>query len=315
MSPRPRASRTKVRTIVRLVALLGAALLLSAGCRTGTARSEKGESAESAEGGEGLETEETEPEVEPSPHPVDPRVAAAVRAYEAYLYSQAAALPTAARRFTDAVRAGDLPAARASFAASRTGWERIQSVAALRPDLDRRIDAEADDFASTADPAWTGWHRLEYAVWGRRSTAGAGPYADRLDRDLVTLSRVVPTLRITPARMAEGIERLVEEAIAAKLPGDEDRYARTDLADLAGNIQGARAGYAVTRSFVRAVDPALAQQLDAQFATVDRTLGRYRTPTGYRPYPALTATDRLALRAQLTTLAETLAALPATLAR
>lgn len=247
--------------------------------------------------------------------PVDPRVAASVRSYQAYVRAQAAALPARARAFTDAVRAGDLAAARKNFAASRAGWERIQSVALLLPQLDRRIDARADEFASATDPAWTGWHRLERILWTQSGTAGAAPLADRLDRDLESVRRAVPTLPITPKRMAAGIERQVEEAIAEKLPGAEDRYSRTDLADLTGNIQGAQAGYAAARPLVLSRDPARARLLDHQFAAVERTLGQYRTAAGYRPYPALSTTDRAALQAQLTSLAETLSALSAILTR
>jgi iron uptake system component EfeO len=304
--------RAKVRVIVRFGAAvgLGVALLLSAGCHAGSVRA----SSDADEVGSGPELESAEPQDEPtspsSAGPVDPRVTAAIRSYDAYLRAQATALPARARAFTDAVRGGNLAAAKRNFAASRAGWQRIQSVATLLPQLDRRIDAEIDDFATPADPAWTGWHRLEYILWTSNSTAGAKPYANRLDRDLEQLNRAVPGLVITAPVMAAGIERLVEEAISEKLPGAEDRYARTDLADLAGNIEGARAGYSFARPVLRARDSALATLLDSQFAAVERTFAKYRTSNAYRAYPALSAIDRVTLRAQLTTLAETLADVP-----
>jgi iron uptake system component EfeO len=234
-------------------------------------------------------------------------VAASTRSYKDYLRAQAAALPARARTFTDAVRAGDLATAKKDFAASRLGWERIQSVAILLPQFDRRIDAKADDFATATDPAWTGWHRLEHILWTSNSTAGAAPYANRLDRDLALLSRTVSTLPITPSLMAAQITRLVEEAIAEKLPGSEDRYSRTDLADLAGNLQGAQAGYTAARPVLVVRDAALTRLLDRQFAAANRMIGKYRTAGGYRPYPALSASDRAALQAQLSMLAESLA--------
>lgn len=259
------------------------------------------------------------PEIEsPSPSvraPVDPRVTASVRSYEAYLRAQAAALPARARPFTDAVRAGDVAAAKKSYAASRAGWERIQSIVILLPQFDRQLDAQADDFASTRDPAWTGWHRLEHILWSQNSTAGAAPYADRLDRDLADLNRAVATLTITPKIMTEGIERLAEEALAEKLPGSEDRYSRTDLADLAGNMQGAQAGYAIARPVLVGRHAELTRLIEGQFSAVDRVLGKYRSSAGYRPYEALSAADRLTLRAGLTTLAEALAQIPGALDR
>ncbi len=300
---RPRASRTKVRTIDRLgiPLAIGTALLLT-GCWTGDAPRPPVASAS-----------ETRTPAPPVRAPVDPRVTASVRSYEAYLRAQAAALP--ARPFTDAIRAGNLAAAKKNYAASRPGWERIQSVAILLPPLDRRLDAEADDFASIRDPAWTGWHRLEHILWTQNSTAGAAPYADRLDRDLDNLNRAVATLPVTPKIMTDSIERLAEEAIAQKLPGAEDRYSRTDLADLAGNMQGVEAGYATARPVLAVRDAELARLLEGQFSAVDRTLGKYRTSAGYRPYEALSAADRLTLRAELTSLAETLARMSGALER
>jgi iron uptake system component EfeO len=205
--------------------------------------------------------------------------------------------------------------ARALFPASRAGWERIQWVAAYLPQLDRRIDARADSFAGPDDPAWTGWHRLEHLLWARNSTAGAAPLADRLDRDLESLRRAVPGLRITPAVLATGMTRLVEEAIEAKLPGAEDRWSRTDLADLAANLEGAHAAYGIARPVLAARDPALARLLDRRFAGVDRVLGRYRTAAGYRPYPALAPADGMRLGSGLNALAESLSRLSGTFAR
>jgi iron uptake system component EfeO len=239
----------------------------------------------------------------------DPRLLRAVRSYEAYLRGQAAALPAGTRPFTDAVRAGDVTAAKKRFAASRTGWERIQSVGFLLPQLDRRIDARADDFATPTDPAWTGWHRLEHILWTENSTTHAAALANQLDRDLELLRKAVLTLHVTPDTMAAGITRLVEEAITEKLPGAEDRYSRVDLADLAANLQGARAGYSTARPVLTTRNAALTRVLDSQFARVDHTITKYRTPAGYRPYPALSAADRTLLQSQLGALAETLGGL------
>lgn len=289
---------------------VGIALLLSVGCQAGSDRGTPDTDAVP-----GPDLDHVGPEVEPTSRaalgPVDPRVTAAVESYRAYLRTQATALPAHARAFTDAVRRGDLAAARKNFAASRAGWQRIQSVGVRLPQIARRIDAKIDEFATPTDPAWTGWHRLEYILWTSNSTAGARPYADRLDRDLRQLERAVPGLMITAAIMTAGIERLVEEAISEKLAGTEDRYSRTDLADLAGNIEGARAGYSFARPVLAARKPALAALLDGQFAAVDRTIAKYRSSNAYRAYPALSPPDKLTLQVRLTALADTLANVPA----
>jgi iron uptake system component EfeO len=250
-----------------------------------------------------------------SPAVTDPRLLAAVGSYRTYLDQQTAALRVRTRRFTDAVRAGDVPAARALFPVSRACWERIQWVAPYLPQLDRRIDARADGFAGPADPAWTGWHRLEQLLWTGTGTAGAARLADRLDRDLADLQQAVPRLRLTPTIMATGITRLVEDAIETKLPGAEDRYSHTDLADLAANVDGAHAAYAIARPALADRDPELARVLDRAFATVERILRGHRTAAGYRPHPALSPADRMLLQSRLSTLAESLSRLPGAFAR
>jgi len=312
--PDRRTHPAEARAIARLCApvVIAAVLLVSTGCQDDyTPAPSDATVAASQPPGPGRAGTPS-PSVSP---PVDPRLVLAVRAYGAYLREQAAAVRARTLPFTDAIRAGDVMAAKKRFASSRICWERIQSIAALLPQLDRRIDARADDFATPTDAAWTGWHRLEHILWIKNTTAGASPLANRLDRDLELLQTAIPTLAITPKVMAAGILRLVEEAITEKLPGAEDRYSRLDLADLAGNLQGAKAGYSAARPVLTVHDAPLTQKLDGQFATVDRTITRYRTSAGYRLYPALTATDRTVLRAQLSALAETLTRLSAVFER
>ena len=67
--------------------------------------------------------------------------------------------------FTDAVRAGDVEAAKAAFAPARYAWEAIEPIAGLISDIDGAVDARVDDFENEDDPAWTGWHKLEYLLW------------------------------------------------------------------------------------------------------------------------------------------------------
>jgi iron uptake system component EfeO len=291
-----------------------AVVLGLAGCQGyGSPRSLSRTTAAADEEGPGIPEPEDEPSSSRAPFAQDPRLVPAVQAYAAYVTAQAATLPARTRPFTDAIRAGDVAAAKQRYAAGRVAWERIQSVAAYLPALDRRLDARADDFATPADRSWTGWHRLERLLWTTNSTAGGRPLADQLDRDVRELSRAVATLSYTPDTMAAGIERLVEEAIQEKLPGAEDVYSRADLADLAGNIEGARAGYGFVRPIVLLHHPALAAALDDRFDAVARTLARYRTAAGYRPSTALSAADHALLQSRLSSLAESLTNLSAAL--
>ena len=122
----------------------------------------------------------------------------------------------ATKTFTDAVRAGDVEAAKAAFAPSRQGWEAIEPIAGLVEEIDGATDARVDDFEGVDDPNFTGWHRIEYELWEKNDAAAAVPFADKLDADLQTLKTQLGEIEITPLAMARGSAELVEEVSAGQ---------------------------------------------------------------------------------------------------
>jgi iron uptake system component EfeO len=244
----------------------------------------------------------------------DKAVTAAVVAYEAYVTGEVTSLRVATRKFTDAVRAGDVAEAKRQYAPSRVSWERIEPIAGLVEEIDGKVDARVDDFANENDPKWTGWHRLEYLLWEKGTAAGGRPFADRLDRDLGTLATQLETIDITPKAVALGAGELIEEVSEGKITGEEERYSRTDLWDFAANVEGAKAAYGVFKPVLAGKDDALVKALDDRFAAVEASLAPYRTAGGgYQPYTALEPADKTKMQAQLASLSEELAKLPAAL--
>ena len=161
------------------------------------------------------------------------------------MLGEVATLRTETKLFTDAVRAGNVAEAKKQFAPSRVSWERIEPIAGLVEEIDGAVDARVDDFANETDPKWTGWHKLEYLLWVKNTTAGGKPLADQLDKDLGTLETQLKTVEITPKAVALGAGELIEEVSKGKITGEEDRYSHTDLWDFAANVEGAKAAYGV----------------------------------------------------------------------
>ena len=243
----------------------------------------------------------------------DPLIAQAVVDYQAYVRSEVDQLLIDTKVFTDAVRAGDLEAAKAAYAPSRVHWETIEPIAGLVEEIDGAVDARVDDFASVTDPAWTGWHRLEYLLFDQGTTEGAAAFADQLDADLATLKTEIQTLEIPPGAVAIGAAELIEEVSEGKITGEEDRYSGTDLWDFAANVDGADR---VVKSLAPALalrDPELLRAVDAGIAEIRAGLEPYRDGAGWKPYSSLTDADRQRLSAQLGALAEQLAAIPGVL--
>ena len=253
-----------------------------------------------------------------TPSAVSPQVeedlAAGVASYRDYVLGQATGTREATTVLTDAVRAGDLPAARAAYAPSRVGWERIEPVAGLVEELDGRLDARVDDFAGVDDPDFTGWHRLEHLLFAQGSTEGGAPFADQLDADLVTLETELAEADITALDVAQGAGELVEEVSRGKITGEEDRYAHTDLWDFAANIEGSAAAVERLAPALQAQDPELLSAVRAGLTQVQEGLAPYALPEGgYASYETLTEDDRRQLSAQLAALSEELSRVPGAL--
>ncbi|MDQ0392215.1 iron uptake system protein EfeO [Labrys monachus] len=235
--------------------------------------------------------------------------------YKVYISGEVDELATQTKAFADAVKTGDLAKAQALYAPARTHYERIEPVAELFSDLDKAIDARADDFEKKeADPAFTGFHRLEYTLFSGKTTEGLGALADRLVADVAQLQERVASLNIPPSKMVGGAAALIEEVASSKISGEEDRYSRTDLSDFQANIDGAKRIVDLLNPLTAKADATRQASIEADFAAVDTILAKYRTPDGtFKPYDALSETDRLALQKPVTALAESLATLRGTL--
>jgi iron uptake system component EfeO len=239
----------------------------------------------------------------------DPAVAEAVAQYTAYVKGQVDTLITDTKTFTDAVRAGDVEAAKAAFASSRYAWEAIEPIAGLVSDIDGAVDARVDDFENEDDPAWTGWHKLEYLLWVKgdiSAASGAPKLADQLDSDLQKLKSDVSTLEIPPAAIPSGAAELIEEVSGGKITGEEDRYSHTDLSDFAANVEGSQKAWELLKPAVEAKDADLAKAIDDGFAEINAQLATYKDGDGYKSYEELTDADKTAMKATLADLSENL---------
>jgi iron uptake system component EfeO len=236
--------------------------------------------------------------------PADTSLAVATQGYHDYIVSEVDQLVSTTKTFTDAVRAGDAAQAKAAFAPARLHYEAVEPVAESFGDLDPDIDARIDD---VTDPTkWTGFHRIEKALWVDNSLAGMAPLADKLDTDVNTLKTKVATETYQPAELANGAGDLLTEVSTSKVTGEEDRYSHTDLWDFQANIDGARKCFELLRPALAAKNPELAQQLEARFTDVVSGLAQYKKGDGYVDYSTVPQDQRRKLADAVNALAEPL---------
>jgi iron uptake system component EfeO len=234
----------------------------------------------------------------------DTNLAVATQGYHDYVVGEVDKLVTGTKEFTDAVRGGDMAKAKAAFGPARRHYEAVEPVAESFGDLDPDIDARIDD---VKDPSqWTGFHRIEKAIWADNTLAGMAPLADKLDTDVNTLKTKVATATYQPAELANGASDLLTEVSTSKVTGEEDRYSHTDLYDFQANIDGAQKCFELLKPALAAKNPDLAQQLEARFTDVVNGLSKYKQGDGYVDYSTVPEDQRRKLADAVNALAEPL---------
>ena len=235
-------------------------------------------------------------------------------AYKSYVQEEMKQFVAKTEAFTAAVKSGDAEKAKSLYADTRTHYERIEPIAELFAELDSSIDARADAFETLEkDPNFTGFHRLEYALWSQKNIKDMGATADKLLADVKLLQTEIDNLGFPPSKVVGGAAALVEEVAAGKITGEEERYSHTDLSDFYANMEGSKKIVDLFRPQIEAKNPDLLKKVDAEFKAVDDILIKYKQGNGFKTYDALSDADRTALKAPVQTLAEELAKLRGTL--
>ncbi|QSY48522.1 MULTISPECIES: iron uptake system protein EfeO [Streptomyces] len=246
-----------------------------------------------------------------------PEIDAAVAGYRSYVLTQAEETLPKAKAFADAVKAGDIETAKKLYAPSRIGWERTEPVAESFGDIDPKVDIREDGLEAGQDPEkdWTGWHRLEKALWqDKKIDDQEKRLADRLVADLNDWVKRVGTAEITPTSMANGAKELLDEVARNKITGEEDRYSHTDLVDFKGNLEGAQKSYELLKPVAAKNNPGLTRELDGQFTALTGLLDKYRIGAAgyeYTSYDKVTEPQRKELSDGVNALAEPLSKLAA----
>jgi iron uptake system component EfeO len=242
----------------------------------------------------------------------DESLAQAAEDYQRYVQSQTAALTEQTTAFVDAVRAGDIEGAKALFPIARTYWERIEPVAEIFGDLDPRIDGREGDQEEGQD--FTGFHRIEKALWQTGDISDMGPYADQLQEDVAEIVALADDTTLDPLQLANGAKALLDEVATGKITGEEDRYSHTDLWDFAANLEGSQAAVQALRPYLEEAAPELVAEIDERFAATEAELEQYRTGDGWTAHDQLTQEQLKGLSDSITALTESVSQVSAVVA-
>jgi iron uptake system component EfeO len=232
--------------------------------------------------------------------------------YQRYVQSQTAALLEQTTAFTGAVKAGDVEGAKALFPVARTYWERIEPVAEIFGDLDPLIDGREGDQEEGQD--FTGFHRIEKALWETGDISDMGPYADQLQENVAEIVALADEKTLDPLQLANGAKALLDEVATGKITGEEDRYSHTDLWDFAANLEGSQAAVQALRPYLEEADPDLVAEIDERFAETEAELEQHRAGDGWLLHDQLTQEQLKGLSDSITALTESVSQVAAVVA-
>lgn len=274
-----------------LLSILVAGGILMAGCN----------SSEEAEKETSVETTQTEKQE------VD--LTKELSAYQSFALEQMDQFLIETENFVNLFKAGDIEGAKAAYAPARMYFERSEPIAENFGDLDPRIDGRLADIQEEGkgEEEWTGYHKLEYALWVENTTVGYEAVADQLLADAKELHALVQTAEVTPDLMITGAVDLLNEVSTSKITGEEEIYSHTDLYDFKANIEGAEKIFEILKEKITEKDEALVATLEEKFKAVDDLLAKHATADGgYVSYEELTEEDTKALSTAVNQLGEPL---------
>jgi len=228
--------------------------------------------------------------------------------FRVYLSRQSSALIKAVTELEHAIQAGDLAQARALYLPARAAYQRLAPAAQRLGELDNSINARADYFEKREqDPAFVGFHRLEYALFQQRDLSGLAPIAQRLLSDVTTLKQQLLAQSLPPEQLVSLVartQRSIAEVRAGS--GEEERYSHSDLNGFAANLETTRKVVDLLRPLLAKPATPLLAQIDSALGALDSQYGALRSAEGYASYDSVGADQRKRIADQAKALADAL---------
>jgi high-affinity iron transporter len=232
--------------------------------------------------------------------------------YRRWVATQLRATSAAVGALRSRLAADDLAGARAQWARATRAYGAIGAAYGAFGRYDSAINGSPDGLArNDRDPRFTGLHRVELALWQRRSVRDARAPAARLARAIAALRARLGRMPIDPAEYVLRAHEVLEDALALDLTGRSARYSGLGVEAIAGRVRGARFQLRTLDPLLRVRDPASQQQATAALARLDRDLRTLRRANGsYPPLDALARPRRSRLAGLVEGAAQALAPVP-----
>jgi high-affinity iron transporter len=208
--------------------------------------------------------------------------------------------------------AGHLLGARRAWLVAHLDYERLGAAYDTFGSFNDEIDGRPNGLPlGVNDPSWTGFLRLERALWHDQPASTVASVANQLDGFVRGLVVAFPDQTIDPNDLSLRTHEILENTLQFQLTGETDQGSNTGLATALANVEGTQMTLAAIAPPLAQRDPTLLASAVAGLRGLAKSLNSYRLCNGWwTPVQTLTQAQREVLDGSLSSLLETLSPIP-----
>lgn len=239
--------------------------------------------------------------------------------YRVYVAGKLATLRSQVAALAAAIGSGDLAQAASAWLTAHLTWLDIGqddgAYGCFGP-----LGGEIDGLAAghplgTADPGFTGFHRIEFDLWTKHDARAAATDTAALQHLLVQLVRVPLStyLPATPTGIGNWLLRpheVLEDALRDSLTGNDDYGSGTDLASITADVAAVRELLGVLEPVLDPLAPDLVSRANGQLAALTHALDGTHVNGAWVPLEDVPTRERQQVDADVGAALETLAPVP-----
>ena len=240
------------------------------------------------------------------------QIAPLVTKYRAEVSAGLAVLATDTDRLRALADTGQLDQAKQAWLIAHLDYARLGAAYDTFGNFNDEIDGRPNGLPlGVADPSWTGFLRLEYALWQNQPAATVASVADQLD---IYVHQLVLAFaeQTTPLNdLSLRTHEILENTLQFELTGETDQGSHTGLATAEANVQGTEMILGVIAPLLERGEPALLANLRSELYQLAALLNAYQLPDGsWTPVQSLTQAQREQLDGAIGNYLETVSPVP-----
>jgi high-affinity iron transporter len=239
-------------------------------------------------------------------------MAPVVDQYRADVAAGLAVLATDTDHLQSLADAGQLQATKAAWLVAHLDYARLGAAYDTFGNFADEIDGRPNGLPlGVDDPGWSGFLRLEYALWQNQPAATVARVANQLDTFVHQLVSAFPQQTTPPNDLSLRTHEILENTLQFEFTGEDDQGSHTGLATAMANVQGTEMTLGVIAPLIRQRDPGLLVAAQTDLQRLAGLVGSYQQPDGtWEPVQSLTQAQREQLDATIGQYLETVSPVP-----